>query len=116
MPKAPSTKAKVPVDAAHGTEFAPVIAAFAGDRKVTSVRKFASTNLTAGDKVFAFTNKMGMVVKLPAPRISALIAAGQAVRLVMGKREMKEWAIILPGKASWPQIAREALKFVDNSE
>ena len=96
----------------HAAEFEPVVAAFARDRAIESTRKFATINLTVAGKVFAFTNKSGMVVKLPAPRIEALIAAGQALPLVMGKRTMKEWAVVPPGKASWPQIAGQAREFV----
>ena len=105
MPKAP----KAPPYAA---DFAPVIAAFAKDRAVACTHKFATVNLTVAGKVFAFTNKAGMVVKLPAPRIEALIAAGHATPLIMGKRTMKEWAVVPPGKGPWVAVAKEAKQFV----
>jgi hypothetical protein len=96
----------------HATEFERAVAAFALDRGVVSTRKFATINLTVGGKVFAFTNKAGLVVKLPAPRVAALIAAGEAMPLVMGKRTMKEWAVVPTGKTPWVDVAREAREFV----
>jgi hypothetical protein len=51
-------------------------------------------SFTVGKKVFAFTRNQGLALKLPAARIEALIAAGKADFLVMGKRRMKEWAYL----------------------
>ena len=52
------------------------------------------TNFLVGNKVFAFLQGDGVVLKLPRGKIQALVAAKQAVPLVMGKRVMKEWAVI----------------------
>ena len=99
-------------DPPHAAEFHDVVAAFAKDRAVASSRKFATINLSVGGKVFAFANKAGMVVKLPSPRVAALIVAGSATPLIMGKRTMKEWAVVLPGAGNWVTVARQARAFV----
>ena len=100
----------------HADEFEPVITALSQARDVESTRKFATMNLTVGGKVFAFTNKGGMVVKLPASRVAALVAAGKAKPLVMGKRTMKEWAVLQPGKGPWLAVALEAKAFVGGDQ
>ena len=91
--------------------FAVVIAAFARDKTVAATRKFSTINLTTSGKVFAFTNKAGLVVKLPGPQIDQMVATGEAARLVMGKRTMKEWAVVPPHGPPWVRIAREARAF-----
>jgi hypothetical protein len=45
-------------------------------------------------RVFAYDRPHDLVVKLPKSRIDELEAAGEASRLVMGKREMAEWAVV----------------------
>ena len=52
------------------------------------------TNFLVGNKVFAFLQGDGVVLKLPKATIQTLIEAKKAVPLVMGKRVMKEWAVI----------------------
>jgi hypothetical protein len=47
-----------------------------------------------GKKVFAFTQKGGVVIKLPQEMIKTLVDKKAASFLVMGEREMKEWAVI----------------------
>jgi hypothetical protein len=61
---------------------------------VVVTKKLASTNFTAKKKVFAFTKGNGVVLKLPPPTVSRLLAGQQAALLVMGKRTMKEWVVI----------------------
>jgi hypothetical protein len=58
------------------------------------------TSFSVGGKVFAFTRKDGVAVKLPAEHVGALSRSGRGVPLVMGKRTMKEWAIIAHEDAS----------------
>jgi hypothetical protein len=60
-----------------------------------NVKKSANrVSFMIGKKVFAFTLKQGAVLKLPQARIQALVDKKAASFLVMGKREMKEWAVI----------------------
>jgi hypothetical protein len=45
-------------------------------------------------KIFAFTRKDGVALKLPAERVEALAATRGAAALVMGKKTMKEWVVV----------------------
>ena len=51
-------------------------------------------NFKVGNKVFAFVNRERLVIKLPEETIMKLKKAGAAEQLVMGKRAMREWAVI----------------------
>jgi hypothetical protein len=96
------------VDAA----FAKVADALAG-KSVDQVRsRFGTPNLRVGGKVFAMAFKQHLVVKLPAARVAALIEAGTGEPFVMGKRVMKEWVQLAPGRGDWTKLAREARDFV----
>ena len=55
---------------------------------------FGHSSFTVKEKVFAFIQKDAMVVKLPAGRIAVLIKSRKAEPLIMGKRTMKEWAVL----------------------
>jgi hypothetical protein len=68
--------------------------------------------LRVGGKIFAMHIDDRLVVKLPAERADALIAAGGAQAFVIGKRRMREWVAVEPGAHDWPALAREALRFV----
>jgi hypothetical protein len=60
-----------------------------------NVKKSANRlSFLIGKKVFAFTQRNGVVIKLPQEKIKALVDKKTASFLVMGKREMKEWAVI----------------------
>jgi hypothetical protein len=54
------------------------------------------------------------VVKLPKPRVDALVASGDGERFDPGHgRLMKEWIAIEPtSDVEWLPLAREALTFV----
>jgi hypothetical protein len=59
-----------------------------------------------------------LVLKLPAPRVDALIASGAGQRYEPGPgRPMKEWVSLEPASAddSWLPLAREALDFVGSA-
>jgi hypothetical protein len=70
----------------------------------------SNPGLRVGGKIFAMEVDGRLVVKLPADRAKALIAAG-AEPFVVGKRQMREWVSIEPGE-NWNALAREALAFV----
>jgi hypothetical protein len=97
---------------------------------IAAARKFASTSLkgaqvaekfgnasfSVGGKVFAFTRPEGLVLKLPAPDITRVLADREAEPLVMGKRVMREWILL---RLSAPDeyrkelpLLRAAMKFV----
>ncbi|MBA3413635.1 MAG: hypothetical protein H0U10_00215 [Chloroflexia bacterium] len=57
------------------------------------------------------------VVKLPRPRVDALVEAGEGERFVGGHgRAMKEWvAVEAAAGERWLPLAREALAFVGST-
>ncbi len=64
-------------------------------------------------KIFAMLVRGRLVVKLPAPRVDALIADGDGVRFDANKgTPMKEWFSLDPESGlPWVPLAREALDF-----
>jgi len=95
---------------------ARLVAAFAGDARVTSGGKgFGSSGLKVNGKLFAMIASSGaFVAKLPKDRVDALVRLGKGDRFDPGHgRVMKEW-IALRGKTvtAWIALAREALAFV----
>jgi hypothetical protein len=62
--------------------------------------KFGGASFYVGGKVFAFSRPKGLVLKLAPEVIAKLIADRGAQHLVMGKRAMREWALL-------PLAARE---------
>ena len=54
------------------------------------------SNYTVGEKekIFAFTRKEGVALKLPQARVKELEETRGAAALVMGKKTMKEWAVV----------------------
>ena len=69
-----------------------------------------------GKKVFAFKKDQAMTLKLPEAKIEELIKKKRAAFLVMGKRQMKEWALLERSKpADFKQdlpLFKEAMAFV----
>jgi hypothetical protein len=77
--------------------------------------KFGSSALKVGGSIFAMLVGGELVVKLPAPRVAALVADGTGGPFASGAgRPMKEWVVVSPG-ADWSALAREALGFVGGS-
>jgi len=74
---------------------------------------FGSNGLKVCGRIFAMDRRGDVVVKLPAARIDALVAAGKGVRLEMGAgRIMKEWLVLLPPRRGWANLVDEARAFV----
>jgi hypothetical protein len=93
--------------------FAPVVAAFGRDRTVERSKMFGSVGLKVGGKVFAMCVKGALVVKLPAERAAALIAAKAATTFDPGHgKPMKEWVSISGTRTPWVDLAQEAHAFV----
>lgn len=107
-------KDKVATAAEGDALFAPIAAAFAGDRAVTQGKMFGSPGLKVRGKVFAIVVKGRLVVKLPNDRVNALVASGRAEYFDPGHgRLMKEWvAVASAAQASWLGLATEARDFV----
>jgi hypothetical protein len=74
---------------------------------------FGRTALRFQGKIFAMLVRGRLVVKLPADRVDALIAAGDGVRFDANKgTPMKEWLSLDPESGQeWVPLAREALDF-----
>jgi hypothetical protein len=64
-------------------------------------------------KIFVMLVRGRLVLKLPAGRVDALIAAGEGVRFDANKgTPMKEWFSLDPeSELAWLPLAREALDF-----
>jgi hypothetical protein len=76
---------------------------------------FGSSGLKIHNKIFAMLVRGKLVVKLPKPRIDALIAAGEGERYDPRHdgRLMKEWVTIEPtSEEEWLNLSREAMEFV----
>ena len=99
--------------------FAPVAKAFARNRLVSLEKGWGAGNvvLKTNAKIFAMTVKENLVVKLPAARVAAL-ADQRAGRLFDPRgdgRLMKEWLVVVPGKADWVALAKEAYQFISKA-
>jgi len=75
---------------------------------------FGRSALRFQGKIFAMLVRGRLVLKLPAARVGALVAAGDGVRFDANKgTPMKEWLSLDPGyDRAWLPLAREALDFV----
>jgi TfoX/Sxy family transcriptional regulator of competence genes len=74
---------------------------------------FGSGALRFEGRIFAMLAHDRLVVKLPAKRVTELVADGEGDRFDAGKgRPMKEWLSLHPDSTrSWSELAREALQF-----
>jgi hypothetical protein len=117
----PKRKASPAVTAAAGSapavdpRFAPVVRAFAKDRKVTTGGKgFGSTGLKVNGKLFAMVASKGkFVAKLPKERVAELVRLGRGEFFDPGHgRLMKAWVAIDGAPETWVELAREARRFV----
>ncbi len=93
--------------------FAPVIEAFAGDRKVRQGKMFGSVGLKVNGKVFAMVVKGRLVVKLPKERVDELVASGNGEYFDPGHGKlMREWIAIARAQPPWVELAKEAHRYV----
>lgn len=104
-------------DASTGTErFEELVAALAAVEAIDRrrARGFGQGALTIGGTMFAVPHRFGLLLKLPAARVAALLQSGDGLAFDAGRgRAMKEWVVIKPGSAdSWQLLAVEALRFV----
>ncbi len=115
----PKKPAQISVSAADG-EIASVISSMLEGLAGVSVQRKHNLSFLVGKKVFAFTRKDGVVLKLPEDRIRGLIETRQAFHLVMGKRVMREWVVLQhkdPGAFEKDlDLFGEAKAFVASSE
>jgi hypothetical protein len=76
-------------------------------------RGFGSHALRFNNKIFAMLVRGRLVVKLPAARVDALVAAGEGIHFDANKgTPMREWLNLGPTSSlGWSQLADEALDF-----
>lgn len=74
---------------------------------------FGRSALKYQNKIFAMLVRGRLVVKLPAPRVAELVAAGEGDHFDANKgTPMKEWLSLSPdSEQDWLPLAREALRF-----
>jgi hypothetical protein len=100
--------------------FAALVHAVADEPGVTvpdpaGGRRFGSDALRVDGSIFAMCVQGGLVVKLPAQRVAALVAEGVCGPFRKGAdRPMREWATVVDPAQDLP-LAREALRFVGSS-
>jgi hypothetical protein len=110
--------------------FTRVLGAFAAESRLAAVaeeyaanqmaggrRKFGSRALKVEGKIFAMLSHGQFVVKLPAARVDALVAAGRGVYFDPGHgRKMKQWLAVTSPTLSWTALAKEAFAFVGGTD
>jgi hypothetical protein len=76
--------------------------------------RFGANALKVGGKIFAMLAGGSLVVKLPAARVDALVAAGEGTRFdPRGGRPMTQWFVLDPdSRQGWLPLAAEAMGFV----
>ena len=104
-------------DTAAERHFASLVEALAGRAGVTvggGRRGFGSDALQVDGRIFAMVSRGRLVLKLPAARVEALLAAGDGAPFDAGKgRPMKEWVVLEQrSRSRWTALAEEALSFV----
>ncbi len=78
---------------------------------------FGSTGLRADGKFFAFVGADGgLIVKVPAARAAALVAAGEATPVRVGRNPTRQWIdVALPAadqdSGPWPVLLSEAYEY-----
>jgi hypothetical protein len=110
-----------PPPAAPEELFAALVDRFAGRPGVTaptdapgSEGKFGAAALKVNNRIFAMLVRHRLVLKLPGPRVDALVASGEGDHFDAGKgRPMAEWfALAATSQVGWPSLADEAMQFV----
>ncbi len=76
-------------------------------------RHFGTATLRVHGKIAAMTPDEHLVVKLPAARVTALVAGGEGLPFPSGRPPMREWvAVVSDDPRVWTTFVDEALTFV----
>jgi hypothetical protein len=106
--------------AAAGDRFADLVDELVGIAGVTPPRGgggFGRSALRYENKIFAMLVRGRLVLKLPADRVDALVAAGDGIRFDANKgTPMREWLSLDPDPGRpWPPLAHEAIAFAQSA-
>lgn len=84
------------------------------DPSITEKKMFGTTAMCVDGKVFMFAWKETLVMKLPAPLVAELVAAGDGELFDPGHgRTSATWAAIYPSVTGrWEHLAEKARSFV----
>ena len=101
-------------DARAAEAFAALRARLEPAQGTSSGRGFGAGALKSQGKIYAALSGGRLLVKLPEPRVDALVGAGQGERMQTGEgRAKREWLLApLTMIADWEALAREARDFV----
>lgn len=96
--------------------FEAIRKAFLKEPNITEKKMFGTIALTIKGKVFVFSWKGRLVVKLPKERVEEIVASKKGVYFDPGHgRISKEWIGVTPTtKSEWLNLAKEAKNFVSN--
>ncbi|MFI6600923.1 MmcQ/YjbR family DNA-binding protein [Nonomuraea sp. NPDC050536] len=78
---------------------------------VSTGRMLHAEGLKVNGKVFAFLSNDRLILKLPAERVIALVANGEAHIFTSGNRKMREWVAITT-QETWEPLLAESYTFV----
>jgi hypothetical protein len=93
--------------------FGALVAEQLAQPNVTLGRALQNEALMVRGKIFAFLKAGRLVVKLPAPRVTELVARGGAEPFRSGGRAMKEWISIEPrDETLWRTLVADARRYV----
>lgn len=95
--------------------FDPIAAGYVQRPGVDIGRMFASEGLRVRGKVFSLVSFNGdLMLKLPAARTEELVGAGDAERVEMAGRSMREWVFVSPSRSDlWEALIGEAFAYLD---
>ncbi len=95
--------------------FDPIAAEFVELPDVAIGRMFGSEGLGVRGRIFAFIGfEGGLMLKLSEERTAQLVDAGDAERMVLRGRAMREWVTVGADRGdTWRPLIGEAYAFVD---
>jgi len=73
---------------------------------------YSRNSLWVGRKMFAFSSKDNLILKLPEKRLDELVSFGEGTRYDRGRGKTQgEWLAVKPTCSTSLRLAKEAMKF-----